>query len=110
MDFSQIVLSHKEMRILKHALQANILSKDCERLIRLNLVEQILHQNSPGAMPILTGWCHINDNGISYLLYRKDLNRTRYTIPIAVSVITTAIINVGVYLVPRLWLMLQKLI
>lgn len=103
MDFSQIALSRQEKAILKKSSQIDVLEKDCQILLTLKLVDKVYKQERPGGMPRSTGWCHINDNGILYLRYRKDVNRTRYTIPIIVSAITAIITTELEDLIPRLW-------
>ena len=110
MEFSQIVLTIREKHTLKLSSKRPVEISRCVRLLRLKLVREIKEQSSPGGMPSGTGMCEISENGIDYLLYRKDLNRTRFTIPIIVSVITTLLLNGIIWLLPRLLNMLQLLI
>ena len=110
MEFSQIVLTIREKRVLKLSSRLPIEKSRCERLLRLKLVHEIKEQLSPGGMPTGTVMCEISNIGIDYLLYRKDLNRTRFTIPIIVSVITTLLLNGIIWLLPRLLQLIQLLI
>ena len=108
MDFDKIVLNMREKQILKLTVKTPVEKSKCDRLLRLKLVHEIKEQLSPGGMPTGTGMCRISENGIDYLLYRKDLNRTRFTIPIIVSLITTVLLNAGIKLLPRLLCLIQQ--
>ena len=110
MEFSQIVLTIREKHELKLSSKQSIKKSRCKRLLRLKLVYEIMEQSSPGEMPTGTGMCKISEKGIDYLLYRKDLNRTRFTIPIIVSVITTLLLNGAMWLLPRMLQLIQLLI
>lgn len=110
MEFSQIVLNFREKHILKLSSKHPVEKCKCERLLRLKLVYEIKEQSSPGWKPTGTGMCEISENGIDYLLYRKDLNRSRFTIPIIVSIITTLLLNGIIWSLPRLLSLLQQLI
>lgn len=101
MDFDKIVLTFSELMFLRKSRKKQIQISKCKRLLRLRLVYE-LKSCVPGNMPVGTGYCKITNFGKDYLLYRKDLNRTRFLIPIFVSIITTAIINAGIWLLPRL--------
>lgn len=110
MEFSQIVLTIREKHALKLSSKHPVKKSRCERLLRLKLVHEINKQLSPGGMPTGTGMCEISESGIDYLLYRKDLNRTRFTVPIIVSVITTLLLNGIIWLLPRMLQLIQLLI
>lgn len=110
MEFSQIVLTIREKHTLKISAIRPVEKSRCERLLRLKLVHELKEQSSPGGMPTGTGMCEISEIGIDYLLYRKDLNRTRFTIPIIVSVITTLLLNGIIWLLPHLLQLIQLLI
>lgn len=110
MEFGQIVLNIREKHTLKLSARHPVKKSRCERLLRLRLVHEIKEQLSPGGMPTGTGMCEISESGIDYLLYRKDLNRTRFTMPIIVSIITTLLLNGIIWLLPRLLQLIQLLI
>ena len=99
MDFDKIVLNFPEIITLKKSKLYAVDKSRCLRLLRLGLVCELKEQKSNGCMPTGTGVCKISDKGIDYLLYRKDLNRTRFTIPIIVSVITTILLNGAIWLI-----------
>lgn len=110
MNFQEIILSHSETRLLKSSIRHTIPADKCKRLLRLGLVCETTLQTERGGIPRKTGLCIISDLGVDYLSFRKDLNRTRFVIPIIVSVITTAIINAGIYWLPKLLSLIQELI
>lgn len=108
MDFDKIALTLCEAHTLKLSSKKLVKKSKCNRLLRLKLVCEIKEQPIPGGMPIGIGLCKISEKGIDYLLYRKDFNRTRFTLPIIVSIITTIIMNVGLWLLPRLLRLIQQ--
>lgn len=110
MDFSQIVLNVKENRILKLSAKNPVETSKCKRLLRLNLVYEIKEQKSPGGKPVGTGMCKISKTGIDYLMYRKDLNRSRFIIPIIVSITTSILINGIIWLLPHMLHWIQQLL
>lgn len=110
MEFDKIVLPFKEYKILCQSQKQDIPKDKCERLLRLHLVFEIKKQLIPGGMLVGTGLCRISNTGIDYILYRKDLWRARFTVPIVVSVLTTLLLNGAIWLLPRLLRMIQMLI
>lgn len=110
MDFDKIVLTFKERRILRQSQKQDIPVDKCKRLLRLRLVHESRKQSSPYGMPVGTGLCRISNMGRDYILYRKDLWRARFTIPIVVSVLTTLLLNGIIWLLPRMLRMIQGLI
>lgn len=109
MDFKNIVLTFSEKRILKWSRHHLVKVKYCKRLLRLKLVTET-KTGTPGNMPVGTGLCKISDLGIDYLLHSKDLNRTRFTIPIIVSIIANIVISLIKPEIPLLLQHLQQLI
>lgn len=107
MDFSQIVLNHSEKLTLKKSVKQPVPENQCSRLLNLNFVDPEYVQK-PGNMPTHTGFCRINNNGKAYLLYRRDVNLTRYFIPIVVSLTTTLLLNGTVMLLPHLLGLIQQ--
>lgn len=110
MEFDNIVLTFKEYRLLRLSQKKDIEKDKCGRLIRLKLVTENKVQLHPGGMPSGTGFCRASNFGIDYIMYRKDLWRARFTVPILVSVITTLLLNGAIWLLPRLWRTIQGLI
>lgn len=102
MDFDKIVLTLHEKQILKLSSKKAISSKQCERLLRLQLVYEITEQASPGSMPRKTGMCQITNLGTDYLLYRKEINRTQFVIPIIVTILTNIALQILKYGIPLL--------
>ena len=93
MDIDKIVLTLPEKRILKKSINHSVEKGKCKRLLRFGLVAEEMNF-SPGSKPCGTGKCKISPFGIDYLRFRKDFNRTRFTIPIVVSFLT----NLALYL------------
>ena len=89
MDFSHIALSRQEMKLLRMSKRTAIEYSD--RLFRLHFIEELC-SHTPGNKPVGTGKYVISPSGIDYLMYRRDLNRTRVFIPIAISLITNLVI------------------
>lgn len=110
MEFDKIVLTLKEYRLLRLSQKKDIEKNKCDRLIRLKLVAENKVQLHPGGMPSGTGFCRASNLGIDYIMYRKDLWRARFAVPIIVSVITTLLLNGAIWLLPRLWHTIQWLI
>ena len=110
MEFGHIVLTIHEKHALKLSATRPIEKSRCERLLRLKLVHEIQEQLSPGGMPVGTGMCEISEIGADYLLYWKDLNRSRFTIPIVTSIITTLLLDGVIWLLPRMLQLIQLLI
>lgn len=99
MDFSHIALSRQEKKLLRMSKCTTIEYSD--RLFRLHFIEEIC-SHTPGNKPVGTGKYVISPSGIDYLMYRRDLNRTRVFIPIAVSLITNLVIFLIQYYMPLL--------
>ena len=93
MDIDKIALTFPEKHILKKSIKHEIEKDKCERLLRFGLVTEEM-RISPGNKPCGTGKCKISPLGIDYLRFRKDFNRTRFSIPIVVSLLT----NLALYL------------
>ena len=107
MDFSQIVLNHHEKKLLKQSSKYPVPENQCFRLLDLGFVDREYSQ-APGSMPVSIGLCRINNTGKAYLLYRKDINRTRYFVPIVVSIATTLLLNGIIQLLLRMSDMIQR--
>lgn len=93
MEIDKMVLTFPEKRILKKSIKHAIEKDKCERLLRFGLVAEEM-SISPGSKPCGNGKCKISPLGIDYLQFRKDFNRTRFSIPIVVSLLT----NLALYL------------
>ena len=105
MDFSHIALTRQETKLLRlsrnHTIEYN------SRLLRLRFIEE-LSTHVPGNKPVGTGEYVISNLGNDYLMYRRDLNRTRVIIPIAVSLITNLVLFLIRYYMPLLLSLLQQ--
>ena len=103
MTFDEIRLTRAEKAALKRSRKIKIPKAKCERLLRLNLVEEIMDQRKAGYALVSSGWCEITPLGIDYLRYADSEQYRKYIVPVAVSVLTTATANVLWHVLPQWW-------
>lgn len=103
MEISYIALTRTETKILKKSAKTPIPKNSCARLLRLDLVEEIM-EYSHGDMPIETGLCEITDIGTDFLAYRKqfkkDILLENAWIPVVVSILTNLLTDGIQWLLP----------
>lgn len=91
MEISYIALTRTETKILEKSAKVPIPKNSCTRLLRLDLVDEIM-EYSHGDMPIETGMCEITDKGTDFLAYRKQFKKDvlleNAWIPVVVSILT----------------------
>lgn len=104
MDFHQIALTRKELRLLKRARKRCVPIAGAERLLRLRFVAEI-HEPVPGYRGNPTGMVEITPLGLDFLSYRALSLRREFFTPIAVSVLTT----IALHLLKGLLPLIQRL-
>lgn len=99
MDFSDISLSRREIKLLKRSQKRPIDKTNCQRLLRLKMVNEVQKQITLGDKPVGTGMCQISDHGIDYLAYYKSKKNfftleyflTQLLIPLIVGIVSAVI-------------------
>lgn len=106
MDFSQIVLSGGEKKILRESRSTKVKLDDNHPLVRHGFVNEVTSHN-PGGFPTGTGFYRISHRGEDYIKYRRDLLRARFWLPVSVSIITTLLLNGIIRLWPQMLTLIQ---
>ena len=113
MDYSQIVITNKAYRALKHLYKVNtdfIDRKAASELRRHKLVDAV-HERQPDGGKRYEGKCSITDDGAKYFVYAKQFKTDRFferRLPVVVSLLSMLLSAVAVLAsLTSLWLQLR---